>query len=83
MDSSGIQWTAAGENSFTAIKEAIDNCPKLWFRDDSLPVYLQTDASDYARCWRVYVSDIARRHAFADRIHQQITFGGTAPVECG
>ena len=44
---SGIQWTAAGEKSFTAIKEAIDNCPKLWFRDDSLPVYLQTDASDY------------------------------------
>ena len=45
--------TAAGEKSFTAIKEAIDNCPKLWFRDDSFPVYLQTDASYYGVVGRI------------------------------
>ena len=44
----GMIWTAEAEASFEAIKVAIDECPKLWFRDDDLgPVYLQTDASQY------------------------------------
>ena len=29
------------------MRQAIDNCPALWFIDDYSPIFLQTDASDY------------------------------------
>jgi len=44
----GIHWTAEAISAFENIKVAIDECPKLFFRDQDLgPVYVQTDASVY------------------------------------
>ena len=44
----GMHWTPEGEIAFEKIKVAIDNCPKLFFRDEDLgPVYVQTDASEF------------------------------------
>jgi len=44
----GMRWTKEADEAFDRIKAAIDNCPKLFFRDEDYgPVYLQTDASDY------------------------------------
>jgi hypothetical protein len=43
-----IQWTEEGEASFEDIKKKINACPKLFFLDGAHPIYLHTDASDYA-----------------------------------
>ena len=43
-----ILWTSEAEASFELIKDKINNCPKLFFTKESLPIYLHTDASDYA-----------------------------------
>ena len=43
-----IVWTPEAEDSFMLIKNLINNCPKLFYTDDELPIYLHTDASDYA-----------------------------------
>ena len=40
-------WTSEAEQAFNKVKEAIRNCPKLFFMDDNAPVFLHTDASDY------------------------------------
>ena len=42
-----VTWTKEAIAAFEDIREAIDNCPKLWFLDNHSPIYLQTDASDY------------------------------------
>jgi hypothetical protein len=43
-----IVWTPEVEGSFTEIKQKINACPKLFFMDGKLPIFLHTDASDYA-----------------------------------
>ena len=43
-----IVWTPEAEESFIIIKDMINNCPKLFYIDDKLPIYLHTDASNYA-----------------------------------
>ena len=42
-----IKWDEASNEAFLDIRQAIDECPKLWFLDHYSPIYLQTDASDY------------------------------------
>jgi hypothetical protein len=42
-----LEWTEATTLAFETLKEAIHNCPKLFFLDDKSPVHLYTDASDY------------------------------------
>jgi hypothetical protein len=44
----GIDWTPEGHDSFKLIKERINLCPKLYYINDSYPIELCTDASDYA-----------------------------------
>ena len=43
-----IVWTPEAEASFAEIKLRINACPKLFFMDGKLPIFLHTDASDYA-----------------------------------
>ena len=43
-----IRWTPEAEVSFADIKDKINSCPKLFFMDEKLPIFLHTDASDYA-----------------------------------
>ena len=40
-------WTPKAIAAFEDIRNAIDECPMLWFIDDFSPIFLQTDASDY------------------------------------
>ena len=40
-------WSEQGRLAFREIKDAINNCTKLFFMDDHSPVFLHTDASDY------------------------------------
>jgi transposase InsO family protein len=42
-----IKWTPEGETAFVAVKELIARCPLLYFVNDSAPITLMTDASDY------------------------------------
>ena len=42
-----IKWSDECIRAFEDIRQAIDECPMLWFLDDFSPIYLQTDASDY------------------------------------
>ena len=42
-----IVWTQEAEESFNIIREAIRNCPTLFFLDENGEVVLDTDASDY------------------------------------
>ena len=42
-----IKWTPEAIAAFGKLQECINQCPKLYFVDHSLPVILETDASDY------------------------------------
>jgi RNase H-like domain found in reverse transcriptase/Reverse transcriptase (RNA-dependent DNA polymerase)/Integrase core domain/Integrase zinc binding domain/Chromo (CHRromatin Organisation MOdifier) domain len=42
-----IKWTPEGEAAFIDIKRRIDQSPLLYFDDESEPITLMTDASDY------------------------------------
>lgn len=42
-----IEWTDKGLEAFEDIKQAIHECPKLFFMDDVSPIILYTDASNY------------------------------------
>ena len=42
-----LEWTPRREAAFETVKEAIHRCPKLFFVQADLPIYLQTDSSDY------------------------------------
>ena len=42
-----LSWTPETINSFEELKEAIQNCQKLYFLDDYDRIILETDASDY------------------------------------
>jgi cleavage and polyadenylation specificity factor subunit 1 len=42
-----LEWNADANAAFELVKTRVDECPKLWFEDTSLPVYVQTDASKY------------------------------------
>ena len=42
-----VAWTEECQAAFEDIRQAIDECPLLWFVDDFSPIFLQTDASDY------------------------------------
>ena len=43
-----LDYTQEAIDAFEEIKTAINECPKLYFYDPNLPVYLTTDASDIA-----------------------------------
>jgi cleavage and polyadenylation specificity factor subunit 1 len=42
-----LKWTTQSESAFEMIKQKIDECPTLFFMNDTDPVYLLTDASEY------------------------------------
>ena len=42
-----LDWTAARRLAFQQVKEAVGNCPTLFFADHTSPIYLQTDASEF------------------------------------
>jgi hypothetical protein len=42
-----LNWTEETEAAWENIKLAIHSCPKLFFLDNTSPVHLYTDASDY------------------------------------
>jgi hypothetical protein len=42
-----LVWTEEGETSFRDIRELISKSPTLYFLDDTAPIVLMTDASDY------------------------------------
>ena len=42
-----LVWTEETKQAFEEMKQAIHECPALFFMDDDLPVYLHTDASKY------------------------------------
>jgi hypothetical protein len=42
-----LVWTEAGTNAWSRVREIIENCPTLEFLNDTDPIYLETDASDY------------------------------------
>jgi hypothetical protein len=42
-----LHWTTETLTQFQKLKEAVNNCPKLFFVDDKSPIFLHTDASNY------------------------------------
>ena len=42
-----LKWTPETEACFTELLEKVNTCPKLFFMDESAPVFLHTDASKY------------------------------------
>ena len=42
-----LVWTEEGRQSFALLKEAINECPTLFFIQDDIPIFLQTDACEY------------------------------------
>ena len=52
-----IPWTPEGIEAFNRIKKEINECTKLYFYDQMLPLFLNTDASDYGIGGYLYQSD--------------------------
>ena len=42
-----IKYTDELQKAFHVLVQAINTCPKVYFLDDTLPIHLHTDASDY------------------------------------
>jgi len=42
-----LKWTAETEACFSELLDKVNTCPKLFFIDESAPVFLHTDASKY------------------------------------
>ncbi len=42
-----LKWTPALLKVYEDTKIAVHECPKLFFLDDTFPIYLHTDASQY------------------------------------
>ena len=42
-----LQWSEEASEAFIELRMAINNCPKLFWMDDTSPIFLETDASDY------------------------------------
>jgi hypothetical protein len=42
-----ITWAPEMEQVFKEVQEAVGHCPKLFYADPSLPIYVRTDVSDY------------------------------------
>ena len=42
-----LAWDAEAEAAYERVKTAVDELPKLFFEDPSLPIFVQTDASHY------------------------------------
>ena len=42
-----LEWTPARRHAFQQVKEAVGNCPTLFFADHTSPIFLQTDASEF------------------------------------
>lgn len=42
-----LAWSDETKNAYNDIKVAISTCQKLYFMDDTSPIFLDTDASDY------------------------------------
>jgi hypothetical protein len=42
-----VQWTPELESEYYKIRDAIAQCPKLFFANNEWPIYVLTDASDY------------------------------------
>ena len=42
-----LEWTPARRLAFQQVKEAVGNCPTLFFADHTSPIFLQTDASEF------------------------------------
>ena len=43
-----LQWTGSTKTAFESLKSEILNSPMLFFMEEKLPIYLATDASDFA-----------------------------------
>jgi hypothetical protein len=43
-----LDWSKEAEDSFQKIKDYVNACPLLYFINDEAPIFLHTDASDYA-----------------------------------
>jgi hypothetical protein len=43
-----VKWTEVAKAAFADLRKAILDCPMLFFIDEKLPIYLNTDASDFA-----------------------------------
>jgi hypothetical protein len=42
-----LKWTPELTARFDEVKKVVGGCPKLFFMDENLPIFLHTDASDY------------------------------------
>jgi transposase InsO family protein len=42
-----LEWTDESNAAFDAMRTAVHECPMMWFLDDTSPIILYTDASDY------------------------------------
>ena len=63
-----LRWTDNTRDAFERVKAAVNACPQLYFIDDTSPIFVNTDASDYgigAMCYQVVTDPVTAR----ERIH--------------
>ena len=69
-----LVWTEEGKIAFEKIKQAINNCPTLFFLDDISPIILETDASNYGIGGYLYqiVNGIENPTAFISKMLSEV-----------
>jgi hypothetical protein len=66
-----LRWTDSTRDAFEKVKAAINACPQLYFIDDTSPIFVNTDASDYgigAMCYQVVTDPITAELVFGRTI---------------
>ena len=70
--STSLVWTPLSQTAFETVREIISNCPLLRFPDDSAPIILRTDASDF-RIWGVPFQTIEEVENPIDFVSKSLT----------
>ena len=80
-----LVWTTAQETAFYDVRDAVNNCPKVFFVDLEKPVYVATDASDYgigAICYQIIDSKVVPINFMSKSLSAQECNWTTTEKEC-
>ena len=80
-----LRWTVELEEIFYKVRDAVNNCSKIFFVDTGCPVYVATDASDYgvgAICYQIIKDKVVPINFMSKSLSAQECNWTTTEKEC-
>jgi hypothetical protein len=80
-----LRWTVELEEIFYKVRDAVNNCSKIFFVDTGCPVYVATDASDYgvgAICYQIINDKVVPINFMSKSLSAQECNWTTTEKEC-